>query len=205
MHEDQTMGDTLQQVAPRPLATTELHDTEKEVENLPIQYMATSADEHTLNLPLALRHTRREPRPTEKLKDSLEYLQQPFAHLADSNNDVPKTYNQAMKRPDLWLESMTKEIEMLKAREVFKIVPRPQDKNVVGSKWVYVVKWKENGELCYDSPWTGLLTSGDGGCHRWTAVGVSSDTLEGVILIGRHGNSPVKYMTWTHDTWTLDT
>jgi len=29
---------------------------------------------------------------------------------------------------------------------------------------------------CYDSPWTGLLTSGDGGCHRWTAVGVCSDT-----------------------------
>ena len=25
---------------------------------------------------------------------------------------------------------------------------------------------------CYDSPWTGLLTSGDGSCHRWTAVGV---------------------------------
>ena len=39
-----------------------------------------------------------------------------------------------MKRPDLWLEPMTKEIEMLKVREVFEIVPRPQDKNVVGSK-----------------------------------------------------------------------
>ena len=57
MHEDQTMGDTLQQVAPRPLATTELYDTEKEVENLPTRHMATSTDEHTLNLPLVLRHT----------------------------------------------------------------------------------------------------------------------------------------------------
>jgi len=37
--------------------TTELHDTEKEVENLPTQHMATSADEHTLNLPLVLRRT----------------------------------------------------------------------------------------------------------------------------------------------------
>jgi len=25
---------------------------------------------------------------------------------------------------------------------------------------------------CCDSPWTGLLTSGDGGCHQWMAVGV---------------------------------
>ena len=27
-------------------------------------------------------------------------------------------------------------------------------------------------ERCYDSPWTGLLTSGDGSCHWWMAVGV---------------------------------
>ena len=26
-------------------------------------------------------------------------------------------------------------------------------------------------ETCYDLPWTGLLTSGDAGCHRLTAVG----------------------------------
>jgi len=49
---------------------------------------------------------------------------------------------------------------------------------------------------CHDLPWTGLLASGDGGCHRWMAVGVSSDTLEGV------NNNRT---TWTHDTWTLDT
>ena len=27
---------------------------------------------------------------------------------------------------------------------------------------------------------------------------------EGVIIIGRHGNGPVKYTTWTYDRWTLD-
>jgi len=26
-------------------------------------------------------------------------------------------------------------------------VPRPSDKNVVGSKWVYAVKWNENGKI----------------------------------------------------------
>jgi len=31
---------------------------------------------------------------------------------------------------------------------------------------------------CYDSPWTGLLTSGDGSCHQWTAVGVRVTPLE---------------------------
>jgi len=28
---------------------------------------------------------------------------------------------------------------------------------------------------------------------------------EVLILIGQHGNGPVKYMTWTHDRWTLNT
>ena len=34
---------------------------------------------------------------------------------------------------------------MLKEKGVFEVVPRPQGKNIIGSKWVYAVKWKENG------------------------------------------------------------
>ena len=37
--------------------------------------------------------------------------------------------------------------------------------------------------LCYDLPWTGLLTSGDSGCHQWTAVGVR------VTPLGRCNNN----------------
>ena len=40
---------------------------------------------------------------------------------------------------------------------------------------------------CYDSPWTGLLTSGDDSCHWWTAVGVR------VTPLGRCNNNR---MTW---------
>jgi len=36
---------------------------------------------------------------------------------------------------------------MLKAREVFEVVPRPEERNMVGSKWVYAIKWKEDGGL----------------------------------------------------------
>jgi len=39
-----------------------------------------------------------------------------------------------MKMPNLWLKLMNKEIEMLKASDVFKVVQWPKDKNVVGSK-----------------------------------------------------------------------
>jgi len=42
---------------------------------------------------------------------------------------------------------MAVEIAMLKAREVYEVVPRPVGRNVVGSKWIYVIKWKEDGGL----------------------------------------------------------
>ena len=42
---------------------------------------------------------------------------------------------------------MMKEFEMLKERGVFELVPRPEGKNIVGFKWVYVVKWKKNGKV----------------------------------------------------------
>ena len=75
-----------------------------------------------------------------KLKDSIEYSQQPFTYLANSNTKVPRTYQEAMKMPNLWLEPMRKEIEMLKARDIFEVVQQPKDKNIVESKWVFAVK-----------------------------------------------------------------
>ena len=57
-------------------------------------------------------------------------------------------------------------------------------------------------EICYDSPWTGLLTSGDGGCHRWTAVGVR------VIPLGRcnYNRTTWEWSCQVHDmdTWQMD-
>jgi len=42
---------------------------------------------------------------------------------------------------------MVKEFEILKEREVFELVPRLLGKNVVGCKWVYAIKWNDNGEI----------------------------------------------------------
>jgi len=39
-----------------------------------------------------------------------------------------------MKHADLWLDPMTKEYSMLKEHGVFEVIPRPLNKNVVGSK-----------------------------------------------------------------------
>jgi len=52
-----------------------------------------------------------------------------------------------MKQLDLWWEPIIKEFEIFKEQSVSELVPRPERKKVVRSKWVYVVKWKENREV----------------------------------------------------------
>jgi len=52
-----------------------------------------------------------------------------------------------MRRPDLWWEPMATEYQILQERDVLKIVSRPARRNIVGLKWVYAIKWKENRTL----------------------------------------------------------
>ena len=67
-------------------------------------------------------------------------------HILD-NNQIPRTFKEAMRRPNLWWKPMATKIAMLKAKEVFEVVSRPKGQNVVRLKWVYVIKQKENSEL----------------------------------------------------------
>jgi len=130
------------------LVISTLHDDR---ENLPTQHTTTKTTNQTgkvdVDLLLVLQHTYREPKPSTKLKDSIEYSQQPFTYLADSNAEIPRTCQEAMKMPNLWLKPISKEIEILKARDIFKVVQRPKNKNVVGLKWVFAVKWNKNSKL----------------------------------------------------------
>ena len=81
------------------------------------------------------------------MKELQEYLNRLIAYTIDTDTWIPKTYNEVMKHPDLWWEPMVKEYKMLKQRGVYEIVPRPLGKNVVGSKWVYAIKWGDNSKL----------------------------------------------------------
>jgi len=92
-----------------------------------------------------------EVRSSMRMKESLEYLSRPTASMVNTttynDNAIPTTFNQAMKRPDLWMEPMLKELAVMKEKEVFCIVPRPIGKNVVKSKWVYANKYNDEGHI----------------------------------------------------------
>jgi len=61
-------------------------------------------------------------------------MTQPQAFLSNIDTWVPNNFNKVMQRPDIWWEPIVNEFEMLKEQGVFKVVPRPVGKNVVGSK-----------------------------------------------------------------------
>jgi hypothetical protein len=56
----------------------------------------------------------------------------------------PKNFNEASKDVN-WLKSMNEELDQIKNNDTWELVPRPTNKNVIGSKWVYKNKMNEQG------------------------------------------------------------
>ncbi|CAM8905658.1 unnamed protein product [Rhodiola kirilowii] len=56
----------------------------------------------------------------------------------------PKTIADALKDPE-WVNAMQEELHQFKRNEVWRLVPRPQDKNVIGTKWVFRNKMDDKG------------------------------------------------------------
>lgn len=78
----------------------------------------------------------------------------PYAYLSmlggGDDSGVPKTYQEAMKRPDLWKPAMEEELKIMGDRGVFDLVDEgtiPKGKNIVGCRWVYANKYNAEGEV----------------------------------------------------------
>ncbi|KAF7763932.1 hypothetical protein Agabi119p4_8469 [Agaricus bisporus var. burnettii] len=109
---------------------------------------------NNLHESIAVRRSRRDTKPSQRMRESLEYLNRPKANVVDAPYDphdgemyVPKTYAEAMRRPDLWFAPMLKELQAMRDKGVYKLVPRPVDKNVVRSRWVFATKFDEAGNV----------------------------------------------------------
>lgn len=46
-----------------------------------------------------------------------------------------------------WINAMTKEIDQIKKNDTWTLVPRPKDKNVIDTKWIFRNKLNEKGEV----------------------------------------------------------
>jgi hypothetical protein len=62
------------------------------------------------------------------------------------SNDEPKSYKTALKYTN-WKTAMKDEIDALHHNHTWSLVPRPPNANVVGSKWIFRTKFKEDGTI----------------------------------------------------------
>ena len=64
-------------------------------------------------------------------------------------SDEPLTYKEATTGPnkEKWLEAMSDEMRSLDKNQVWTLVPRPKQTNIVTNRWIFKQKCKPNGEI----------------------------------------------------------
>lgn len=77
--------------------------------------------------------------------DNLSQKHRVFA-MNISANFEPKFYKEASKHKE-WCDAMKVELDAMKDNNTWSIVPLPPNKNTVGCKWVYKIKYGSNGQI----------------------------------------------------------
>lgn len=72
-----------------------------------------------------------------------------MASVIGGSEGLEPTYAEARRRPDWpkWQEAIQKELDSLKANGTWELVERPDNANVVDSKWVFRIKKNAAGEI----------------------------------------------------------
>ena len=58
----------------------------------------------------------------------------------------PRSVKDALEN-ESWIDAMNEEIEKIEKNKTWTLVPRPKDKNVIGTKWVFRNKLNEDGKV----------------------------------------------------------
>ena len=80
-------------------------------------------------------------RESKKLNKYLGYL----AAISTIVQSEPCTFEESVKH-QVWKDAMNEEYETIMKNDVWNVVPRPQDKAVVTSKWLYKIKHRSVGK-----------------------------------------------------------
>ena len=109
---------------------------------------APKTHDQTPPSPNVLSRPKRETRPPIRYgqtRPSVEHAS--VAHTGPSTD--PRTYAEAMARPDAadWELACEDERRAFERMGVYEVVPRPDNRKVVGSKWVFRIKRGPDGEI----------------------------------------------------------
>jgi hypothetical protein len=66
-------------------------------------------------------------------------------HLALSSTIEPKSFEEARK-DEFWNKYMDEELDQIEKNDTWELVLRTKNKNVIGTKWVFINKLNEDGQ-----------------------------------------------------------
>jgi hypothetical protein len=67
-------------------------------------------------------------------------------HLALLSTIEPNCFEEANK-DEFWNKAMDEELDQIEKNDTWELVPRPKNKNVIGTKWVFRNKLNEDGQV----------------------------------------------------------
>jgi hypothetical protein len=67
-------------------------------------------------------------------------------HLALLSTVEPNSFEEA-NTDEHWIKAMEEELDQIEKNETWELVPRPKNKNVIGTKWVFRNKLNEDGQV----------------------------------------------------------
>jgi hypothetical protein len=85
------------------------------------------------------RNSTRERRPPERF---CSYV----AMVTGITESEPSSYEEAAAH-QVWREAMVEEYASIMQNDVWEVVPRPDGKSVISSKWLYKIKYATNGSI----------------------------------------------------------
>ena len=86
--------------------------------------------------------------PKREVKESRapERFSSYMAQVTSLRDTVPDTYEEASAH-QVWRDAMMEEYNSIMKNEVWEVVPRPEGKSVVTSKWLYKIKHATDGSI----------------------------------------------------------
>ena len=81
------------------------------------------------------------PREGKRIRKQPDRYQELVAQVGE-----PSTFQEAAQHQVL-VDAMVEEYSSIMTNDVWKVVPRPQDRSVVGSRWIYKIKYAADGSI----------------------------------------------------------
>jgi hypothetical protein len=82
----------------------------------------------------------------QELRLEEESVHQKKMHLALSSTIEPNSSEEA-NNDEFWNKAMDEELYQIEKNDIWELVPRPNNKNVIGTKWVFRNKLNEYGHV----------------------------------------------------------